>query len=551
MSWEAVLLPATVLLPLLLALGVLWPAGRALALRLLPLAPAPTLILGMLAPESAVEADRIMLGMRLGLDEAGRVFAVFTALIWAAAAAHMLSGGLGADTPRERLFLVSFLAAMAGNLGLVFALDQLSFFLFFSLMSLSAYGVIVNNQAAETRFAGRLYLALALFGEMLVLAGLMLAAGGVYGAGYAWLLYWGFGIKHGVVPLHVWLPVAHGTAPAPASALLSGAMLKAGVLGWLRFLPEAGSGALGELSGFVILAGLAAAFYGAAVGILQRKAKMLLGYSSVSQMGILTAAVGVALSRPGMLEAALPVLLLFCLHHGLVKAGLFLGVGVRRGGGLGPLVYPMLVLLALAVVAAPLTGGAWVKLWLEDLEVPAGAPGLLMHALPLTSVASTLLMARFLWLAREPAPAHPEDPAGAAAGALPFLLLAMAGLLAPWGFVAQYRPELIPEMLAAEALWKMLWPVLLAAVPAAGLALLAVQRRSRMPWAIPPGDIAMAFTRIALPLPEIPRRGGPLPAWPRSGAWVQALEDRLRGLGTAGLVYLLVALAISLLVYAF
>lgn len=551
MSGEAIALSAAILLPLLVALGLLRPAWRRAALRLIPMAPLPTLVLAVLAPEAVVEAERVMMGVRLGLDEAGRVFALFTALIWMAASAHMLSSGLRADTPRERIFLLSFLAAMAGNLGLVFALDQLGFFLFFSLMSLSAYGVIVNNEGSATRFAGRLYLGLALFGEMLVLAGLMLAAGGIFGAAYAWLLYWGFGIKHGVVPLHVWLPVAHGTAPAPASALLSGAMLKAGVLGWLRFLPEAGPLVLGELSGFVILAGLAAAFYGAAMGLLQRKAKMLLGYSSVSQMGILTAAVGVALSGPERWAAALPIILLFCLHHGLVKAALFLGVGVRREGSLGRLVYPMLVLLSLAVVAAPFTGGAWVKLWLEGLEVSGGRSALLLQVLPVTSVASTLLMARFLWLAREPAPAHGEDPAGAHGRALPHLLLGLAALAGPWWFVAVHQPELLHEMVTGKVLWKMLWPVLLAGVPAAGLALWAWRRGWRMPWAVPPGDLAVVLAGISVPRVRGAWAWPAMPAWQGWGGRLQAMEVHLRGLGTAGLLYLLVVLAIGVLVYAF
>ena len=51
------------------------------------------------------------------------------------------------------------------------------------------------------------------------------------------LLVIGFGIKLGVVPLHFWLPLAHPVAPTPASAVLSGAMIKAGLLGWMRFLP--------------------------------------------------------------------------------------------------------------------------------------------------------------------------------------------------------------------------------------------------------------------------------------------------------------------------
>lgn len=548
MNGLAIAIAVAILLPLALALALIRPLWRGRVLRLIPLAPVPALILGIVAPEGTVESGRLMTGLRFGLDPLAGGFAVFTALIWIAASAHMLTGGMRTDTPRERLFLFCFLTSMSGNLGLVFALESLTFFLFFSMMSLAAYGVIVNNDAPNTRFAGRLYLALALFGEMLVLAGLMFGARGLFGAAYAWLLYWGFGVKHGVLPLHVWLPVAHGTAPVPASALLSGAMLKAGVLGWLRFLPEA-EVALADLAGPAIVLGLGAAFFGAALGCLQHKAKMVLGYSSVSQMGILTAAVGAGAAESVLWPAVVPIILLFCLHHGLVKAGLFLGVGVNRDGVLGRWVYPMLVLLSLAIAAAPLTGGAWFKLWLEEV-LPKGPEGVLAVVallLPWTSVASTLLMARFLWLARVPAEAHPEDPAGGRARPLPQLLLGVAGLVAPWWLVAQSEPELLAEMFTGTALWKTLWPVLLGAVPAALLAVLAARGRLRLTWGVPPGDVALVFTRI--PRPRLPGRSRPaLPGRvTEAGGRLEAVEARLLNLSTAGLFYVALVLAISLL----
>ncbi|NJN47745.1 MAG: hypothetical protein HC808_16135, partial [Candidatus Competibacteraceae bacterium] len=141
----------------------------------------------------------------------------------------------------------------AGNLGLVLAFDAVSFYLFFALMSFAAYGLIVHDGSAEARRAGRVYLTMAVIGEACLLSALLLIgsqAGNVdlraWGPQLAdaptreWiiaLILAGFAIKMGAVPLHIWLPLAHPCAPTPASAVLSGIIIKAGLVGWLRFLP--------------------------------------------------------------------------------------------------------------------------------------------------------------------------------------------------------------------------------------------------------------------------------------------------------------------------
>ena len=94
----------------------------------------------------------------------------------------------------------------------------------------------------------------------------------------------GFGIKAGALALHFWLPLAHPAAPVPASAVLSGAMIKAGLLGWLRFLPL-GYAALPAAGLGLVGVGLAAALIGAAAGALQRNPKTVLAWSSVARWG--------------------------------------------------------------------------------------------------------------------------------------------------------------------------------------------------------------------------------------------------------------------------
>ena len=96
------------------------------------------------------------------------------------------------------------------------------------------------------------------------------------------------------MPLHVWMPLTYSAAPIPAAAVLSGAAVKAGVIGLIRFLPfETGVPGWGEVLAAV---GLLSAFYGVAIGITQTNPKTVLAYSSVSQMGLLAAVLGMGLA---------------------------------------------------------------------------------------------------------------------------------------------------------------------------------------------------------------------------------------------------------------
>src|SRR5271169_665226 len=106
------------------------------------------------------------------------------------------------------------------------------------------------------------------------------------------LLILGFGLKIGLAPLHVWMPLTYTAAPIPAAAVLSGAAVKAGVI-FIRFMPfENASPGWGVA---FAAAGFFSAFYGVAIGITQSNPKTVLAYSSVSQMGLLAAVIGMGL----------------------------------------------------------------------------------------------------------------------------------------------------------------------------------------------------------------------------------------------------------------
>lgn len=410
----------TIGLPLVCVPFLLIARTRATALRCAPWGAVPALLLAVFAPlDTGIEVPWMLLGVRFGLDATGRIFLLFTALIWTCAGVY--AGGYLKKDPGIVRFFSFYLAAMAGNLGLILAQDLLSFYLFFSLMSFTAYGLVIHDGTDNARTAGRVYLALVVFGELCLISALFLIADAT---GSLWLkdigsglisaptgnliiglILVGFGIKAGAFPVHVWLPLAHPVAPTPASAVLSGAMIKAGLIGWLRFLP------LGALfaptwGAVCIIVGLTAAIYGVVVGLTQRNPKTILAYSSISQMGYMTTGIGVGFMTPDLWTVTLGAIAVYAFHHGLAKGALFLSVGIARKKkweeGIGFIPGVAFILPALALAGAPFTSGAMAKQMLKEVihEMPGVWFSWLSGLLSLAAVGTTVLMGRFLWMLR-------------------------------------------------------------------------------------------------------------------------------------------------------
>lgn len=217
------------------------------------------------------------------------------------------------------------------------------------------------------------------------------------------LLFIAFGIKAGVIGLHVWLPLAHPVAPTPASAVLSGAMIKAGLLGWLRLLPLGEYYSLNWAIGIIVL-GLLAQFYGVVIGLTQRNPKTLLAYSSISQMGIMTMLIGFGFYLPQYWKIILAGITFFTLHHSLSKGALFLGVGML--GSADKLqrytVWLGLLIPAFAVAALPYTSGMVAKYLVKSYTVYLVSPWseTVSALLFIGAVNTTLLMIRLLYITR-------------------------------------------------------------------------------------------------------------------------------------------------------
>lgn len=233
---------------------------------------------------------------------------------------------------------------------LVIMADGAFLFMFaWELMTLSSYFLVAfQHENAANRRAAFLYLLMGHISGLCILLAFGVLAG--FGGGFAFaamraahpdflwagvafaLAFTGFGIKAGLVPLHAWLPEAHPAAPSHISALMSGAMLKVAVYGFLRFVFDL----LGPLHwqwGVAVLAiGSVSALLGVLLALMQTDLKRLLAYSSVENLGIIFIGLGLALIFLGtghrlLGTLALVAALYHALNHALFKGLLFMGAG--------------------------------------------------------------------------------------------------------------------------------------------------------------------------------------------------------------------------------
>jgi hydrogenase-4 component B len=259
--------------------------------------------------------------------------------------------GHGALDRRSTFVAVGF-GVLVGAVELVFAANGVIAFLFaWELMALvNAALVTTEHERRETRRAAFLYLAMShvatgcLIGGFLILARAAsslafehVLAGNVLSPGPArnvvFLLFLaGFGVKAGMIPLHVWLPEAHPAAPTSISALMSGVVIKTGIYGLFRVCAF-GLGQPPLAWGVLVLAcGGVSAILGVLYALMQHDLKRLLAYHSIENIGIILLGLGagmMALSagRPELAAVGIAASLFHVLNHALFKGLLFLGAG--------------------------------------------------------------------------------------------------------------------------------------------------------------------------------------------------------------------------------
>ncbi|MBZ0093086.1 MAG: hydrogenase 4 subunit B [Sulfuricellaceae bacterium] len=319
-----------------------------------------------------------------------------------------------------------FLASMA----LVFLADDAYLFMVaWETMALSSYFLVTtDHKVPEIRRAGFLYLLVAHVGAIAILMcfGVMQGGHGDYSfatmrhahltpfwASATFLLaLFGFGAKAGVLPLHIWLPEAHPAAPSPVSALMSGVMLKTAIYGILRVSFDLLGVQLWWWGTVALALGLATALFGVMFAAVQADMKRLLAYSSIENIGIILAGIGLTITfhtfgKDAIAALSLTATLYHALNHAFMKGLLFLGTGSvfhatgeRSLGKLGGLIHRMpivsiLVLVGTLAIAGlpPLNGFVSEWLLLQAFLLSPGLPHPYLNMLIPVAAAALILAA--------------------------------------------------------------------------------------------------------------------------------------------------------------
>ncbi|MEO8455899.1 MAG: hydrogenase 4 subunit B [Sphingomicrobium sp.] len=300
------------------------------------------------APASAVLPLGLpWIGARFTLDT---LAAFFLAVVNLGAAAASLYGiGYGRHEQEPARVLPFFPAFLAGMNLVVLAADAFTFLMSWEFMSLASWALVMaHHRERDNARAGYVYIVMASFGTLALLLAFGLLAGPDGGYSFdamraaehpQWivalvlaLVLIGAGSKAGIVPLHVWLPLAHPAAPSHVSALMSGVMTKVAIYGFVRIIFDL----VGEpawWSGMVVLfLGGITAVIGVLYALMEHDLKRLLAYHTVENIGIIYIGLGLALafqanSMGWAAALALTAALLHVLNHSLFKSLLFFGAG--------------------------------------------------------------------------------------------------------------------------------------------------------------------------------------------------------------------------------
>ena len=361
--------------------------------------------------------------LSLKADALSGIFVILSAFLWFVVSIY--SPKYMEYEGKAWTFQICTLLTLFAVLGIFLAGNLITMLLFFELMTITSYFWVIHRWNKEAVKAGYFYLFFSIVGGLLVALGIVMLGGATdvlpqVGSGmvtpldpklFGWsiaIMMAGFGIKAGMVPLHLWLPHAHSVAPTPGSALLSGLVIKVGAYGLIR---------VGQLAGFGVKLGAGVTWLGTALlilgtftmllgvfsALLQSDGKKLLAYHSISQMGYIILGLGVALYLGADGGFGLSGSIYHIINHALFKVALFLGVGIiyihtgetnlYKLGGLWkrfPVTAILMLFAVLGITGAPgLNGyasksllhhgismaagtGAWWLVWVERLFLLVG-----------------------------------------------------------------------------------------------------------------------------------------------------------------------------------
>lgn len=245
---------------------------------------------------------------------------------------------------KDRYYLF-YLLTLGATVGVFFSSSLWTTFMFFEMMSLTSFVLVIHDEKKESVNAALTYLAVAVISGMVLLMGMFMLSGELntlrfdeiyllckdgisnktFIAGI--LLLVGFGAKAGMFPLHIWLPKAHPVAPAPASALLSGILTKAGVFGIIicvaYIYPSVKTFAI-----ILLVLALITMLLGAILGVFSINFKRTLACSSMSQIGFILTGLAMMIFLGHENSIAMEGAFLHMANHSLIKLSLFMIAGV-------------------------------------------------------------------------------------------------------------------------------------------------------------------------------------------------------------------------------
>ena len=327
---------------------------------------------------------------------------------------------------KKKRFYVFYLLAFLVLMGLCFAGNLITFYLFFEMLTLASTPLVLHSGSREANMAGLKYLFYSLCGAYMALFGLYFVSkygntltfseGGVINqelaAGHtglllvaAFVMILGFSVKAGMFPMHAWLSAAHPVAPAPGSAVLSAVIVKAGVLGIIRVIYYIFGAAFLKgtwvQTAFMVLT-LITIFMGSMLAYREPVLKKRLAYSTVSQVSYILFGLS-AMDMNSVTGGVLHV-----IAHGFIKAALFLCAGaiiymtgktrVEELKGIGkemPLLMWCYTIVSLGLIGIPPTGGFISKWYLAMGSLETGIPGFSWIG-PVVLLVSALLTAGYL-----------------------------------------------------------------------------------------------------------------------------------------------------------
>lgn len=358
------------------------------------------------------------------IDEVSRWFVLIVTVVWVLVGIYSIKY-LHHEGEQKR-FLGFFLLVYSVLIGLDFSGNLVTMYLFYELMTLTSFPLVLHNGSKEAIMAALKYLFYSMAGAYMGLFGifylqhmmgdLTFVAGGAIGRAFfdenkgfmlvaVFIMILGFAVKAGLCPLHAWLPTAHPVAPSPASAVLSGIIVKSGVLAIIRVIfylvgPEQLRGTW-VITVFLIMS-LVTVFMGSLLAFREPVLKKRLAYSTVSQVSYIL--FGIFLLTPKALTGAL----LQVAFHAIVKCGLFLVAGiflyehnVRRVDelvGIGrrmPVTLWSYTFLSLSLIGIPPMSG-FVSKWFLAQGALVSDTGLFEIIGPVVLLVSALLTAGYL-----------------------------------------------------------------------------------------------------------------------------------------------------------